>query len=199
MTRPLWLGAPVDMHTSACSSFMPNLHTNQTWHTHTKGLLLSSLQPAHTPLQQARTSWVPFTQTVWGFPPSCLRSITLSAIFPVPRLGKMEKLIEKHTYALCKPSQHFQVIWYGSSAGVQPLTPDLSQLLGTSELAHCKVWQANRRGVTPVSFHFWGSSNSLVLSNGHYSRPSYRSKIPVPKIEEYKNSIDWAMRNWNYF
>lgn len=110
---------------------------------------------------------------------------------PVSSLGQMQ-LLEKHTYALKNSGQHFQVIWFGPSAGAQPLTPDLSLFLrykGARSLQGL-AGRANRRGVTPIALHFQGSWSSLVLSNGHYSEPSYGSKIPAPKIEEYKNSID---------
>lgn len=50
----------------------------------------------------------------------------------------------------------------------------------------------------PKCSHFQVSWSSWVLSNGHHSEPSYRSRISAPKIGKCKNSTDWATPKWNY-
>jgi len=51
------------------------------------------------------------------------------------------------------PGQHFQVTWYGSSAGAQPLPPDLSLLLGHKGACSLQglAGRAKRRGATPLA------------------------------------------------
>lgn len=150
--------------------------------------------------QQAQTSWVPFTQTVWGFPPSCLHWITISAIFPVPSLGKMD--CNRKTY-LCfeksRPTFSGDLVWLRCWCSAFNTWPKPTFGAEVSLLIARSGRQWGRRGVTLIALHFRGSWSSLILSNGHYSASSYRSKIPAPKIEKYKNSIDWAMHKWNYF
>lgn len=148
--------------------------------------------------QQAQTGYVPFAQAVWGFPPSCLHSITLSAIFPVPSLGKMEA--NRKTYVHSGKSRPALSVDY-CSASAQPITPDLSLLWGHEWAQQLQglAGRATRKAVSPSALRFQGAWRSLALSNGHHLEPSYRSNTPAPKIEESKNSIDWAMHKWNYF
>lgn len=57
MVQALGLRAPADVHTSACTAFMPTLHTNQPLHTHAEGLLHSfMLHPACMAPSAAQTS-----------------------------------------------------------------------------------------------------------------------------------------------
>lgn len=87
------------------------------------------------------------------------------------------------------------------SASAQPITPDLSLLWGHEWAQQLQglAGRATRKAVSPSALRFQGAWRSLALSNGHHLEPSYRSNTPAPKIEESKNSIDWAMHKWNYF
>lgn len=138
MMRPLALGTPAEKHTSTCPKFMLILHANWALHAHTKGLLHTHLQLTH--ISKAGTDKPCDLHTeVWGFPPSCLHSITLAAMFPVPNPGKMEG--GRKTYVdtgKARPTLPIDC----SSADAQPLTPDLTPDLctrGMSEPTGCKV------------------------------------------------------------
>lgn len=169
MAQPLGLRAPADMHTSACTSFMPSLRTNQTSHACAKGLLhsfkLSSCM--HDLPQQAQASGcsVP-SQSEASHHPVYIQLLSLPYFHFQAQLKW--KLIAKHTYTMKNPGQSFQVIWHGSSVGAQLLTRDLSLFFGHKWACSLQglAERANRRGVTPVFFHFQGPGSSLVLSNG---------------------------------
>lgn len=119
-------------------------------------------------------------------------------MFPVPSLGKMEA--NRKTYVHSGKSRPALSVDY-CSASAQPITPDLSLLWGHEWAQQLQglAGRATRKAVSPSALRFQGAWRSLALSNGHHLEPSYRSNTPAPKIEESKNSIDWAMHKWNYF
>lgn len=194
MTRPLRLGAPVDMHTSACTSFMPILHANQTLHKHAKGFCIQVFN-MHTCLpQQAQTSWVPFTQSEASHHPAYIELLSLPYFQFQDCNRKTYLYFEKS-----RPTFSGDLVWLRCWCSAFNTWPKPAFGAEVSLLIARSGRQWGRRGVTPIALHFRGSWSSLILSNGHYSASSYRSKIPAPKIEKYKNSIDWAMHKWNYF
>lgn len=87
--RPLGLGAPVNMHRSACISFMPSCSPARHCMHMQKDFCIQVIILHVTPTAGTDKLGA-LTQTVWGFPPSYLQSMTVSTIFWVLSLEKIE-------------------------------------------------------------------------------------------------------------
>ena len=185
MMRPRALGTPAEMHTSTCPSFMLTLHANWALHAHTKALLHTHLQLTH--ISQSR-----HRQAMW--PPTILFTFNYSCCnvsCSKPRKnGRWLKNIRRHW-----KTQGNTFNWLlQCRCSVFNTWPKLALGARVSPLiARCHQERSH-----PNCSHFQGSWSSQVLSNGHHSEPSYRSRISAPKIGKCKNSTDWATPKWNY-
>lgn len=104
--------------------------------------------------------WVLCTQPVWGFPSSCLHSITISAVFPLPGLVKMKA--NSKTY----------------------LHSEKSRPTFSGDLAWLQCWcSAFNTWPKPA---FWAQVSLLIARSGRESKQkrSHPSLSPLPRIQE---------------